>query len=190
MPIERVIDTLQDSNRLLLIDEAHKLADASIEVLRDIHDMTGVPIMLIAVKDLLDRVDRSAGPDSGQMFSRFEIIHHLSVGKDIASGGKPMFTVDEIKGLYQQPPIRLSTDATLYLQSVANELGRGSLRRCKTLLRNAVRRARKRQDVGESERVPVYADDLSWVASNLHKYSGEREATRKHTKQAEGASTA
>lgn len=190
IPVERIMDALQDSNRLLLIDEAQQLTDASLTLLRDIHDTTGVPIMLIATKDLLDRILRTAGPDTGQTFSRYEIIDHLSEGKDITSGGKPMFTVDEIKAIYQHAPIRLSTDATLYLQSVANDLGFGSLRRCKILLRNAVRRARKRQDVGESEKVTVYADDLAWVASILHRYSGERETTRKHTKRAEGASTA
>ena len=50
MQIERVIRTLTNSNRLILIDEAHKLQPAALELLRDIHDSAGVPILLIATK--------------------------------------------------------------------------------------------------------------------------------------------
>jgi hypothetical protein len=175
-PMERVIAVLQNSGRLLLFDEAHKLTDRALEALRDVHDSTGVPILLIGVKDLHDRITRGVDADHGQMYSRFDIIQHLSQGRDQYSGGKPLFSVAEIKQLYQQPPIRLSPDAIDYLQGVANMLGHGSLRRCKTLLANAVRRARKRQNLTEEDRVTVTADDLGWVESRLRQESAEQDA--------------
>jgi len=188
--LERVIGALRDSGRLLLLDEAQKLTDAALELLRDLHDSTGVPILLIGVRDLHERIMRSVGPDHGQTYSRFDVIHHLSQGKDIYSGGKPLFTVEEIRQLYQQTPIRRSPDAVNYLQGVANELGHGSLRRCKTLLRNAVRRARKRQQLGDDDRVTVTADDLAWVEARLRQESAEQDAANERRKRAvEGIAT-
>ncbi len=173
---ERVIDTLRDSDRLIILDEAQKLNDGALEVLRDIHDTTGVPILLLATKDLHDRIMATCGPDHGQQYSRFDIVHHLSQGKDAYAGGKPLFSVAEIKELYDLIPIRLAADAARYLQDVANQLGRGSLRRCKILLRNAVRRARKRLGLSDEDKVTVTASDLEWVESRLRRESAEQEA--------------
>ena len=182
--IERVIDALRESNRLLIIDEAHELTDAALTILRDIHDTTGIPILLVATKDLHDRIVATADADHGQLYSRVDIVHHLTQGKNLYEDGKPLFSVDEIRQLYQQTPIRLSPDAARYLQDVANELGRGSLRRCKILLRNAVRRARKRQASAEDDRVTVVADDLEWVEAHLRQEAGEQDAVIERRKRA------
>ena len=75
--------------------------------------------------------------------------------------------------------MKLSADAARYLQAVANMLGYGSLRRCKILLRNAVRRARKRQGLSDdAERVTVTAADLEWVESRLRQEASERDVAR------------
>lgn len=176
--LERVIDTLRNSNRLIILDEADKLTDAAIELLRDVHDTTGVPILLIATKELQDRIRKNADPDHGQLYSRFDVVHHLSQGYDIYSGGKALHTMQDIRDLYNEPPVKLSPDAARYLQDVANMLGYGSLRSCKMLLRNAVRRARKRQELTDGEKVTVTADDLEWAETRLRRESSERDIIR------------
>ena len=173
--LERVIGILRGSNRLLLIDEAQKLTDDALETLRDIYDSTGVPVLLSATNDLHDRIERSLGPDHGQLHSRFDIVHHLTQGRDHYAGGKPLFSVGEINGLYSIVPIRLAPDAAQYLLAIANQLGYGSLRRCKILLRNAARRARKRQNRGADDPVTVTADDLAYVEARLRKEAGEQQ---------------
>jgi len=178
MQIEKVIETLRDSSRLLIIDEAHSLNDGALELLRDLHDTTGVPILLLATKDLHDRILRDANPDHGQRYSRFDVVHHLAQGYDIFSDGKPLYTLQDIKELYNEPPVKLAPDAARYLQGVANMLGYGSLRRCKMLLRNAVRRACKRQGLTDGEKVTVTADDLEWVETRLRQESSERDIVR------------
>ncbi|MHC4867663.1 MAG: AAA family ATPase, partial [Planctomycetota bacterium] len=182
--VERVIDTLRDSNRLLIIDEAHQLSDAALTLLRDMHDTTGIPMLLIATKDLHDRILATVDADRGQLYSRADIVHHLTQGKDLYADGKPLFTVEEIKELYHQAPVRLFSDAVRYLQGVANELGRGSLRRCRILLRNAARRARKRQGLGEDDKVTVVADDLEWVEAHLRQEASEQDAVMARRKRA------
>lgn len=169
MQLERVIDALRDSGRLLIIDEAHELEDGALRVLRDIHDTTGIPILLVATKDLHERILKNVDPDHGQLYSRCDVIYNLSEGHDVYGGGKPLFNIKQIKELYAEPKLRLSRDAEDYLQCIANDLGRGSLRRCERLLQNAVRRARKRQGLGEGSKVMVTADDLSFVEAALRR---------------------
>lgn len=173
--IERVIAVLQASDRMLIIDEAHKLGDEAIEVLRDLHDCTGVPVLLVATRDLSDRITRNADPDHGQLYSRVDIMYPLTKGYDIHSGGKPLHSIDDIRKLYNQPMLKLSRDAETYLQDVANTLGQGSLRRCKRLIQNAARRARKRQGKDADERIMVTADDLHYVACKLKPADDEKQ---------------
>ncbi len=165
--IERIMDRLLDSDRMLIIDEAQKLNDSALEFLRDIHDTTGVPVLLFATADLHDRLVATIGPDHGQLYSRYDVIHHLTEGKDVYTGGKPLFSVEEIRKLYDRTPIKLSIDAVKYLQDVANRIGEGSLRRCKSLLKNAARKARKKQGLSDGDKVKITAHDLVWVESKL-----------------------
>ncbi len=185
--LERVIETLRNSARLIILDEAQKLGDPALELLRDIQDTTGCPILLISTKDLHDRIMKTVDADHGQLYSRFDIVHHLSQGKDVYSGGKPLFSVEDIRKLYQVTPIKLSPDAARYMQGVANQLGHGSLRRCKILLRNAARRARKRQGIDEDENVTVMADDLEWVEGLFRQEASEQETASMRRKKAVGA---
>jgi DNA transposition AAA+ family ATPase len=185
---ERVIARLEHSHRLLIIDEAHKLQAGAIELLREIHDMTGVPILLLAVKDLHDRIERSADPDHGQLYSRFDIIYTLTEGREQHAGGKPLYAIDEIRQLFQQVPIRLARDAADYLLDVANDLGRGSLRRCVSLLRNGVRRARKRQGKTEEDTVTVTADDLAYAEMRLKRSRADRDMAQERRRRLAAAS--
>jgi len=178
MSLERTIAALRGSGVFLIIDEAQKLDDDALEVLRDVHDSCAVPVLCLATKDLHDRIVRTADADHGQLYSRFDVIHHLTQGLDVLKGGKPLFTIEDILALYVDTPIRLSMDAARYLQDVANYLGRGSLRRCRILLQNAVRIARRRAGVAESESVTVVADDLAWVETHLRSDMGEQESAR------------
>lgn len=182
---ERVVEALKSSNRLLIIDEAHRLSDDAMELLRDIHDVAGVPVLMIATKDLHDRIVANADADHGQLYSRFDVIHHLTQGFDPSMGTHPkvLFTVDDVKALYNEPEVRLASDAVGYLQDVANHLGFGSLRRCERLLINAVRRARKRLELGADDKVTVTADDLDWVERQLRRVASEVEllTTRRRT---------
>lgn len=187
---DRVIEALRSTNRLIMIDEAYKLHDESIEVLRELHDATGCPILLFATKDLADRIERTAQPDGGQIHSRFDVIRELTKGYGSHSGGKKLFTVEQVRKLYERPPIRLSKDAADYLVDVANRLGWGSLRRCRVLVMNAARRARQRQKLTEDDTVTITADDLAYVAGRLRPASADQELLRQERSAGAVAATA
>jgi hypothetical protein len=175
---DRVLDELRGSNRLLIVDEAHKLNDDAIEVLREIHDDTGCPVLLLATKDLQDRVERTAQPDAGQLHSRFDVNRNVVQGYSAQTGGKKLFTVEQIRKFYEKPPLRLSADAADYLLDVANLLGWGSLRRCRVLVMNGARRARKRQSLTEDDAVTITADDLAYADSLLRPIAADQELIR------------
>ena len=82
--------------------------------------------------------------------------------------------MQNIRELYSQPPVRLVSDSVKYLQDIANDLGRGSLRRCRMLLQNTARRARERQGIGEGDKVTVAAADLDRVEHRLRRESNEQ----------------
>jgi len=188
--LERVFARLDKSLRLLIVDEAQQLRDDTIELLRDIHDVTGIPIMLMATRDLHDRFQRNRDSDHGQLYSRVDIDIPLVQGHDADAGGKnkKLFTVEDIKALYEQPPIRLSKDATNYLVDLANKLGDGSLRRCRILLTNAARRARKRMDItSEADPVTVTAGDLEYAETRLRPDETELEMVRERIRRGTAA---
>lgn len=183
--LERVIDALRNSGRLIIIDEAHKLWDTSVDLLRDIHDTTGVPMLLLATRDLHDRILKDADPDHGQLYSRFGVMHHLSEANDVYGGqGKALYSVADIKALYDEPPVRLSKDATEYLHGVANNLGYGSLRRCKELVQSGARRARKRQGLEDGDKVTVTAADLEFAETRMRSTQSDRQAVADRRRQA------
>ena len=142
--------------------------------MRSIHDTTGIPILLVATQELHDRIQRNAAPDRGQLYSRVEVIQNLAEGHDVYSGGKVLHTLQDIRDLYNEPPVKLSPDAARYLQDVANMLEYGSLRRCKMLLRNAVRRARNRCGLAAEDTVTVTADDSEYAELRLRQAGSER----------------
>lgn len=185
---ERLVDRLKDSSRLIMVDEGHKLHDSALELLRELHDLTGCPILLFATKELRDRIRRKANPDAGQIRSRFDIEFALTQGSDATRGDRrKLFSVDDIRKLYAQVPIRLSQDATHYLQDVANNFGEGSLRRCRILLTNAARRARKRQKLEDDATVTVTADDLAYVEEVFRPDPDEKQQTRERRQRAVAA---
>ena len=54
------------------------------------------------------------------------------------------------------------------------------------LVQNGVRRARKRQEVGEHDPVTVVAADLEWVESRLRREASERETVQDRRRRAAG----
>jgi hypothetical protein len=115
----------------LIIDEAHRLTDSALEFLRDVYDECQVPMLWLCTKDLVDRIRQDSDEDHGQLYRRIGLTSDLVRGKDKVPGGKhPLFTLSEIRQLYEADKVRLAPDAQAYLQDVANMLGQGSLARC------------------------------------------------------------
>jgi len=148
---ERIFDKLRDSNRLIIIDEAHRISDGALEFLRDIYDECQTPMLLLCTKDLLDRVRQDNDEDHGQLYSRLSVCD-LVKGFDKVPGGKnPLFTVAEIRKLFASDKVRLDPGATQYLQDAANMLGHGSLRLCHNIMTWAMDLERSIKGLGPND---------------------------------------
>ncbi|MCO6436516.1 MAG: AAA family ATPase [Phycisphaerae bacterium] len=158
---EMVFNILRDSGRLLVVDEAHRLADSGLEFLRDLYDECHVPIVLLATKDLVRRLEEDKDEDHGQLFSRFAMFLELTRGADKTPGSrKPLFSIADIRRIYESDKVRLLPDGQRYLQDVANMLGHGSLRRCDWIVKWAVSLVRRRDNLGPEDRVNLDAEAL------------------------------
>lgn len=79
--LNKVVDALKGSNKLIIVDEAQKIFYRSLELFREIHDMADVGVVLCGSKFLYDRVtgqerlEKDLGFD--QMYSRIQRYHHL-----------------------------------------------------------------------------------------------------------------
>ena len=159
---ERIFDRLRGSGRLLIVDEAHRIGDSGLQFLRDVYDECEVPILMLATKDLVDRLRRDADEDHGQMYSRIGWTCDLVGGRDKVPGGKnPLFSVAEIRKIFESEKIKLHVDAQAFLQDVANHLGFGSLRSCERILFWAVNIERHVRGLTPSDPVAISAACLS-----------------------------
>lgn len=80
---EAVMDKLADSGRLLLIDEAENLSTRSLEILRRLHDQTGIGLVLAGTPRLLVNLCGKRG-ELAQLYSRAG--YSLNLGTEIPDG--------------------------------------------------------------------------------------------------------
>lgn len=78
----RVVEKLQASSRLIIVDNAHLLAKSGLGWLFDLHDETGSPIALVGNPEILDRISKN-----DQQFSR--IGYHRVVNLTPNAAKKP-----------------------------------------------------------------------------------------------------
>ncbi|MEN0021585.1 MAG: AAA family ATPase, partial [Planctomycetota bacterium] len=133
-----IMDHLRGTDRLILLDECQHLKRDSLDVLRDIHDEAEVPIILCGTHDLVDLVT-DARAFYGQFTSRVVAREDLAriVGNDDAGDGggsqlgRKLFTVDEVKQIFEAAKLKLTEEAWDLLTNVANSPADGALRSCR-----------------------------------------------------------
>jgi len=133
---------LKDTNRLIIIDEIHKLAgrmnDDALHTLRDLHDSTGCPMLWAGNGKIASylREGHSDGYDPlDQIFGR--ISWWLDLTEKAQGGGQDgrrLYTVEEIRRVFAASKIRLTPDAERYLAVLANDPALGCLRQAKWLV--------------------------------------------------------
>lgn len=69
-----VVKRLKDSNRLIIVDNAHRLTAAARELLFDLHDETGCPLALVGNPELLAEIRKN-----DQQFSRIGVKRELKL---------------------------------------------------------------------------------------------------------------
>ncbi|MEE8170140.1 MAG: AAA family ATPase [Phycisphaerae bacterium] len=150
--IEFIYERLRDSNRLLIVDEAHRLKFSGCELIRDLADVCGIPVLLLGTAEVHHRLTsvrvRSGNYLYDQFSRRVGLQLNLLRGVDGLGGvTRPIYSIEEIRGIFRSDEVRLTPDAERYLQDVACCIGLGMLGLAQGIFENAYRVALKRQTV-------------------------------------------
>ncbi len=144
--IRMVLERLKDTGRLVIVDEAHRLSKSGCELVRDLADVCGVPILLLATQEVQERLMRCrtrVGDFSYDQFSsRVGYVADLIRGIDGQGGVKrPIYSMDEIRAMFRGGAVRVTRDGNQYLQDVACAIGLGMLRTAASIFEKAHRSA-------------------------------------------------
>ncbi len=118
----RIVDRLAGSGRLILIDEADNLRNSTFNVIRQLHDATGCPVVLVGRPPLHAKISRTMRDESigGSLVGRICVEHQLRPKATGDSGDEWLFTVDEVVAMLDQYKLRYTPDAARWLCILAN----------------------------------------------------------------------
>jgi len=69
--MKRVVAALEDTGRMLIVDEAERLPLKGLSILRSLHDKTGIPVAIVGLKKLYDNI--IVRSDMRQVYSRMQL---------------------------------------------------------------------------------------------------------------------
>jgi len=140
-----VIPRLAGSGRLLIIDQAHDLANVTaFKLIQDLHDACELPIMLLGTVDINERTQDDQDPQFGQLSSRIGLRVDLrSVTMRLSPTKRRLqwISADELSRIFDRGKINFHPDTLRALVPIAN-WEPGHLRRVKWLVRYAEAAAR------------------------------------------------
>lgn len=147
---DQLVQVLKDTNRLILVDEVHKLEgrrkDEALHTLRDLHDHTGCPMVWAGMSNIADYIQlgKSRWEPLDQLCSRIKQwvdLRDAVASWDGHTGG--LYTIADIRSVIAKMQLRVTPDAERYLHMIANEPAAGHLRTiCDSLLRYAAKVAK------------------------------------------------
>lgn len=138
--MKRAVKRLKGTKRLLMFDEADRLRFNALETIRDVHDLTGCPVLLAGKPTVYERVGfRSLGDFNSvtdQLAGRIVMVRDLTERTRTGNHPQPLFSLDDIRKLIHQSSLKLhvSPDAERWLQDRSSALGAGGLQRALAML--------------------------------------------------------
>lgn len=149
--IDFVFGKLRHSGRLLIVDQAHRLAGSGYEILIDLADVCGIPILVIGTDLIRERVTRirmGAGDIMNDQFARrVGYCMDLLRGSDGQGGAtRPFFSIEEIVSIFSSDKVKLTVEAAECLQAIACMIGMGMLGQAANIAEKARYAATRRPD--------------------------------------------
>ena len=142
---------------VLGIDEADRLTPRALRELCSIHDAAECSVLLVGATSLKSRVSDDEDPLFAQISSRVGL--RVDLNREILARGPNgrgarYFTIDDIRAAFRSPKLKLHSDAARLLMEIANELGKGHMRRAARIFQWACAVAR------HHSRDTITADDV------------------------------
>jgi DNA polymerase III delta prime subunit len=137
---------LAGTNRLIMIDEAHKLIgrqrDKGLHILRDFYDATNCPMLICGTSDVMYYIQQGTAQHNEALDQlRGRIQCWVDLTERAGSGGDRgprLATEQDVRMVLARFKMRLTPDAITYLKWLANEPGMGAMRSCVALVALAI----------------------------------------------------
>jgi hypothetical protein len=154
--IEFVIEKLRESGRLLIVDEAHRLQTSGCEFIRDLVDVCGIPVLLLATEEFYERMTSVRTGGGRKIYDQFSrrvgYVLNLLRGVDGKGGTKrPIFSEEEVRAIFRVQGLRITHDGIEYLQAAACTIGLGMLGLAANIFELAVRSALRKNRILDAE---------------------------------------
>lgn len=107
-----IVNSLKDTNRPIIIDEAHFLRLEALETLRSIYDSTGIPLILVSNPTIMDKITEKNKLVTGQFFSR-----------SVRIALEEKITREDVESIVCQDGAELSEESLQELHRAANKVG-------------------------------------------------------------------
>lgn len=121
-----VIRTLENTDKTLIIDEAHHLTLKNLEKIRAIHDAAKIGILLTSSSELIERMTGRKRHEYDQIFSR------ISIRREI----KAKVTKDDVRGILESSGINFDGKMLCFCFNIAKK--QGHYRTLRNVLQHAV----------------------------------------------------
>ncbi|MFO0971854.1 MAG: AAA family ATPase [Phycisphaerae bacterium] len=147
--VQQCYDSLRGSQRLLILDEWHRAFLPQCDFVRDLSDVCGIPVLILATQKFFEQVMRvrvaSGQLGFDQFTSRIGYTLDLLKGADGKGGTKrPFYSLDEVRTIFRRDGLRITPDGLECLQAIACTTPGGMLRLAMTVFDKAARAAKRR----------------------------------------------
>jgi len=184
--LRRLIQRLAGTKRMLMFDEVERTVYRTLEMIRDLHDQTGCPVLLCGKPTIYAKLGfRKLGDFSevtDQLASRVVVRRDLTL-RTRGQNPEPLFSTDDIRRLIKRPELKVHVDpsAVKWLQGRASTLGMGGLGKALVCLYLAYKVAFVKGDsaitaehLEDVEDISMGHEDSAVVAETVQHASGIR----------------
>lgn len=129
---QAIVNRISGSGRPLFLDETHLLRPHVFSRIRSLHDRTQCPVIMAGADEILTRIDDRAN-GRGQLRSRcitynaMEYVSNVEAPDGGKKLGRPLFSRQEIRDLFEHMPIKLTDGALEMVWALACLPGHGCL---------------------------------------------------------------
>ncbi len=128
----RLTERLKGTKRMLMFDEAERCQYKALEFIRDVHDVTGCPVLLSGKPAVYDKLGFRHVGDLSEVTD--QLAGRILIRRDLTERTRgrrprPLYTLDDIRKLIHAADLKLQVDpsAVKWLQSRASTLGTGGI---------------------------------------------------------------
>jgi hypothetical protein len=131
---------------MLVVDEAHRIRFSGLEFIRDLADVCGIPVLLLATEEVYARLTETRQRRGSMFYDQFSrrVCHVADLVKGLDGKGgikRPVFSMAEIRAMFRGDQVKVTGDAHQYLQDIACTVGLGMLGLAATIFEKSYRAA-------------------------------------------------